>query len=280
MTGESDRPAPIGIIAGGGDLPARLVEACQAKGHPVFILALKGFARPEVVSRHPHAWIRLGEAGRGMALLRDHGIRDLVMIGPVRRPSLADLRPDLTTARFFARIGLRALGDDGLLRAVIGLLEDEGFTVHGVHHFLEDVLAPLGQWGHIGPDEQARSDIAHGVTLAQALGRLDVGQAVVVQQGWVLGVDAIEGTDALLARCATLARQGPGGVLVTMRKPQQEQRADLPTIGLHTVEAAHAAGLRGVAVQAGGTLVVDRAAVIQRADALGLFLLGVEGIEP
>jgi DUF1009 family protein len=270
-------PGSLGIIAGGGGLPAQVAEACRRDGRPYFVLALKGYAdaawlTPEV----PHAWLRMGAAGKGFRLLRQAGCDSLVMAGPVRRPSLWDLRPEGRAARFFARVGLRVLGDDGLLRAVIGELETEGFTVLGVDDILgPDILAPAGVHGRLGPDARAEADIRRGLEVARGLGALDVGQGCVVQQGMVLAVEAIEGTDAMLRRAGGLRRDGPGGVLVKACKPQQDRRADLPTIGPATLEAAHAAGLRGIAVTAGGALIVDRAAVVARADALGLFVVGV-----
>lgn len=273
----SDRTPPkLGIIAGGGDLPGRLIAACRRDGRPFFVLALEGFAEPAVLGDAPLEWVRLGAAGEAFRLLRDHRVAEVVMAGRVRRPSLADLRPDWRAARLFARIGLKALGDDGLLRAVVQELEQEGFSVVGADDILgEEILAPEGVLGRHAPDEQAMADVRHGVRVARGLGALDVGQGAVVQQGLVLAVEAIEGTDAMLGRCAGLKREGPGGVLVKTSKPGQERRADLPTIGVTTVENAHAAGLRGIAVQAGGALMVDKAGIIARADALGLFVIGV-----
>jgi hypothetical protein len=251
----------LGILAGAGELPLRLVAACRAISRPVFVLAFEGIADVATVADVAHAWVRLGAVGEGMRLLRENAVEELVFAGAVRRPTLASLRPDWRAAKFFARIGAKALGDDGFLRAVIAELEGEGFRVVGVAGILADA--------------EAAADIAHGVTVAHALGRLDVGQAVVVQQGLVLGVEAIEGTDALIARCGALRREGHGGVLVKMTKPGQEHRADLPTIGPRTVAAAHAAGLVGIAVAAGSTLLIDRAAIAEAADRAGLFVFGV-----
>lgn len=269
-------PGRLGIIAGGGELPRRLVEACRTAGRPVFVLALEGQTDPATVAEVPHAWARLGAAEAMLARLREQGVAELVMAGRVRRPSLAELRPDWRAARLFARIGARALGDDGLLRAVTAELEQEGFRVLSVQEVVADLLAPLGPLTRTRPDEQAAADIAHGVAVARGLGAWDIGQAVVVQQGLVLGVEAIEGTDALIDRCAALRREGPGGVLVKVRKPQQDHRLDLPTIGITTVHRAAAAGLRGIAVEAGGALVLDRAGLVAAADAAGLFVVGVE----
>jgi UDP-2,3-diacylglucosamine hydrolase len=277
MAPEEPLAAPkLGILAGAGELPLRIIEACRAADRAFFVLAFEGSADPAAVQGVPHAWIRLGAAGDGLRILRANGVTELVMAGGVRRPSVLQLRPDWRTAKFFARIGYRALGDDGLMKAVIHELEQvEGFRVVGLDTILGTSLAPEGPIGRNAPDEQARRDIAHGFRIVRALGSLDIGQAVVVQQGLVLGVEAIEGTDALIARCAALKRDGPGGVLVKGMKPGQERRVDLPTIGPRTVTAAAAAGLRGVAVEAGSSILVDRAAIAAVADRAGLFVVGV-----
>jgi hypothetical protein len=179
-------------------------------------------------------------------------------------------------ARFFAKVGYRMLGDDGLFSAVAKELEIEGFCLLGAHELLDsETTVPEGPLGRLKPNEEAEADIGRGIAIARALGALDIGQAVVVQQGLVLGVEAIEGTDALLARCATLKREGPGGVLVKISKPRQDRRADLPTIGAGTVAAAAAAGLRGIAIEAGSTLLLDRAAIVAAADARKIFVVGI-----
>ncbi len=265
----------LGIVAGGGGLPRRLVEACHQTGREVFVLALEGAADHETVADVPHAWCPIGAAGRGLALLRENKVRELVLAGGVRRPSLASLRPDWRAAKFFARVGYRALGDDGLLSAVVAELEREGFRVIGPDQVLRAGLATVGPFGRISPDAQAVADIAQGARIARVLGSLDIGQAVVVQQGLVLGVEAIEGTDELIRRCAGLRREGPGGVLVKVEKPGQEQRADRPTIGPQTVALAAETGLRGIAVEAGATIVLDRDEVVEAADRAGLFVVGI-----
>lgn len=267
--------AKLGVLAGGGPLPARIVEACRATGREVFVLAFEGHTDPQTVADVEHAWSRLGAAGTALKHLQAAGVEELVMAGPIERPSLSDIKPDLTAARFLAGAGKGALGDDGLLSAIIGQLERRGFRVRGVDEVLGDMLVGEGPLGGHRPGEDAVRDIRRGLAVARAIGAQDVGQAVVVQQGLVLGVEAAEGTDRLLERCGALRRPGSGGVLVKIKKPQQERRADLPTIGTVTVEGAHAAGLAGIAVEAGATLVVDRGAVAAAADAAGLFVVGV-----
>jgi DUF1009 family protein len=220
--------------------------------------------------------VRILAAGRIIAAFREHGCEDLVLVGPVRRPSLLDLRPDAEGARILARIGRAAFaGDDGLLAAVVRVFAEEGFRVVGAHEILSEALGPMGLLSSAGPDAVSMADIRRGVVVARALGAIDVGQGCVVQQGIVLAVEAAEGTDAMLARCASLARPGRGGVLVKLVKPGQDRRADLPTVGPETLRGAADAGLRGVAFEAGGTILAERDAAVAAADAAGLFLLGL-----
>lgn len=272
---------PLGIIAGGGPFPAQVAAAAVGQGRPVFIAGLRGYVDERSIAPYPHRILRIGGAGEIIAALRQAGCVDLVIIGPVRRPSLLDLRPDAAGTRILARIGRAAFtGDDGFLAAIVQVLGEEGFSVVGAHEILHLAVAPAGVMGKLAPDGVAQDDIARGVTVVRALGAIDVGQGAVVQQGIVLAVEAIEGTDAMLSRAAGLARPGPGGVLVKMVKPAQDRRTDLPTIGPATIAAAAAAGLRGLAIEAGGTLMTDRAACIAAADAAGLFLLGLHGDTP
>ncbi|HEX3401798.1 MAG TPA: UDP-2,3-diacylglucosamine diphosphatase LpxI [Acetobacteraceae bacterium] len=272
----TDRPA-LGILAGAGRLPGQVAAAARAAGRDVFMVGLEGFADPAVLAPWPHEVLRILAAGRILAALRTHGCKDVVMIGSVRRPSLMGLRPDAEGARLLARIGRAAFaGDDGLLAAVVKVLGEEGFRVVGAHEILNEALGPAGLLSRAAPDALAMADIGRAVTVLRALGVVDVGQGCVVQHGLVLAVEAAEGTDAMLSRCGALARPGPGGVLVKLVKPGQDRRADLPTIGPGTIRAAAAASLRGVAFEAGGTILADRDAAIGAADETGLFLLGLD----
>lgn len=270
-------PAPrLGILAGSGPLPRRLVEACLAEARPFFVLAFDGETEPATVAGTDHAWVRVGAVGKAIGILKQAGCTDLVLAGPVRRRSPMAFRPDWRGLQFFARVGRRAWGDDGLLSAVIQELETEGFQVVGAEAILPTLLAPSGAFGRLVPSADAMADIERGIEILKALGGLDIGQAVVIQQGVVLGVEAVEGTDRLMERCQDLHREGRGGVLVKMPKPGQESRVDLPTIGSRTVERAERAGLSGIAVEAGGTIILDRDAIGKVADRLGLFVFGFE----
>lgn len=166
-------------------------------------------------------------------------------------------------------------GDNTLLEAVLNYLETEGFRIVGADEVLATLLAPKGLLGKIRPTKDAEADIAKGVPIVHAVGNLDIGQSIVMQKGYVLGVEAAEGTDNLILRCGELRRPSPyGGVLIKAKKPHQERRIDLPTIGPDTVLNAAKAGLSGIAVEAGGTLILDRKEVSLKADALGLFIVG------
>lgn len=249
----------------------------MAAGRPVFIVGLEGHADPRSLAPFPHAICRLGAVGLIRRQLDAAMCRDIVMVGNVRRPSLLELRPDAEAARLLARMGRAVFaGDDGVLAAITRVLTEEGYRVLGAHEVLREALGPAGLLTRLDADAQARSDIARGIAVARALGGVDVGQGCIVQQGLVLAVEAAEGTDAMIDRCRELTRPGPGGVLVKLVKPGQERRADLPTIGPDTVARAAAAGLRGIAFEAGGTLIADRAAMVAAADTAGLFVIGID----
>lgn len=267
----------LGIIAGGGSIPKMLVEHCRKNGREFFVLAIEGNAEADLIDNNdiPHQWIRIGQAGTGFKRFAQEDVKDVVMIGTIRRPGFKDLIPDMRTTAFFAKLGLKSIGDDGILRALVKEIEDEGMTVRGIHEVMSELLVKEGILGRHKPDKQAREDMRRGLEVATELGRLDVGQAVIVQQGLVLGVEGIEGTDELIRRCGGYRRKGDGGVLVKLRKPQQDMRVDLPTIGTRTIERAHETGLRGVVVHAGNGLIVNEAEVIRLADKYGLFVMGV-----
>ncbi len=269
----------LAVLAGRGPLPAQVIDAARDAGRDVFVLGFEGETDPRLVDGLPHQWVRLGEIGRALRALHEAQAEEVVMIGPVRRPNLKALKLDWRGMQLLARLGLRGQGDDRIFKLLVEELEREGFRVVGADDVMGALLASEGPMTRARPGERAQRDIEIGVRVAARLGELDVGQAAVIQDGLVLGVEAVEGTDALLARCAGLRREGPGGVLVKLKKPRQERRADLPTIGPKTVAAAAVAGLEGIAVHAGNCLIVHRQQVIEAADRAGLFIIGVAGPE-
>ncbi|MBX2834132.1 MAG: UDP-2,3-diacylglucosamine diphosphatase LpxI [Micavibrio sp.] len=266
----------LGILAGGGELPHILAEACEAQGIEPFLIVFEGHTDDALVHGRQHIKTRLGAVGTILKTLKSHNISDVCLIGKIRRPSLAEIRPDLKAAAFFAKNGVKALGDDGLLKALRDFLEGEGLCVHGVQRFASYLLAPIGVVGGMKPNPDAMIDIRRGVDVLKGMSGLDVGQAVIVQEGIVLGVEAIEGTDALIERCAGLHRKGRGGVLVKLCKDNQDRDLDLPTIGPLTIEMAARYGLSGVAVHAGHSLLLRKDELALIADKHKMFLIGIE----
>lgn len=266
----------LGIIAGGGDLPQKLIAHCQSTNRDFFVLAIKDNANEEFfTSDVPHSWIRIGEAGTGFKLFKEEGVKEIVLIGTIHRPSFKDLVPDLRTTAFFAKLGLKSIGDDGILRALVKEIEQEGIKVVGIQEVVPELLAKTGVLTKTSPSKEDEEDIRRGLEVARELGRLDVGQAVVVQQGLVLGLEGIEGTDKLIIRCKDYKRQGKAPILVKLRKPEQDMRVDLPTIGVKTVENAYQSGFKGIAIHAGNTLIVNEKETINLANKYKMFIKGV-----
>jgi len=271
----------LGLIAGGGGLPLALAEHCRQSGRPYFVIRLRGFA-DAALDAHPGETAGIAEIGRIVKLARDADCDTLCLAGLVRRPDFSALKPDLRGLSWLPGAVLAARkGDEALLRFLTGELEKEGFAIEGAHEVRGDLALALGPLGALAPNDDHGVDIAKALGVARAIGVLDIGQAAVVCDGLVLAVEAQEGTDAMLRRVADLPADVRGapdrrrGVLAKVAKPIQEERVDLPTIGLATIEHADRAGLAGIVGVAGRTLVIDRAAVAAAADAAGLFIVGV-----
>ncbi len=273
MPPSTEPKGKLGLLAGGGALPLRIRDACNQAARALHVIVLEGQGDPADFKNVDHTVTRLGAAGAIIKSLKTAGCTELVFAGTVRRPSLKDLRPDWWAAKFFATSGAAALGDDGLLSALINALEREGFTVIGADALVPECLMPRGLIGPHGGDAFA-GDIQAALAAAKALGARDAGQAAVVRDGTIIAEESADGTDAMLKRLADAGNQG--GVLAKTLKPDQERRADLPTIGLNTLQNAHAAGLNGVVVEAGNAFLMDRENAAAKADALGLFLIGID----
>jgi DUF1009 family protein len=278
----SPEAGSLAIICGGGSLPTAVAEAVARRGRRPVMFGIKGWADAAVIARYAHHWIAIGQAGRFFRLARAEECRDVVFIGTVLRPPITQLRLDWQTIRAMPGL-IRAYrgGDDKLISGVARIAERGGLRVVGVKDVAPEVLVPQGVLGRHRPSERDRADIARALEVIAALGPFDVGQAAVVADNNVLGVEAAEGTDNLLNRIAELRRIGrvtsaPGiGVLVKAPKPGQDRRLDLPSIGPRTVENVARAGLAGLAVTAGSTMIAEPDAVTAAADREGIFLVGV-----
>ena len=270
----------LGILAGGGELPGRIIDACQKRNRAFHVIAIEGQADPNVIGDCPHTWLRLGAAQKALEVARREAFEEIVMVGPVKRPSMMALRPDMLAAKVLAKAGASSvMGDDGLLKAVIAQIEEFGFTVVGPDTFLQDGGMEPGVLGRCEPDDVAIADIRRGAHILSRLGPADVGQGVVIQDNIVIAVEAVEGTDAMIARSKSLLRPGPGGILVKLPKPGQETRADLPAIGPNTITQMQDAGLRGLAIDGRNTLLIDREETVRRADSAEIFVLALDAEE-
>lgn len=275
----------LAIVCGGGSFPAAVAEAAARSGRRPVMFGIKGWADPHVVERYAHRWIALGQLGRLLRFARLEGCREAVFIGSLLRPPLGKIRLDWPTIQALPRI-FRAFrgGDDQLLKGVAAIIEQGGLRIVGLEAVAPDIFVPEGVLGHCQPTDRDRTDIARALEVIAALGPFDVGQAAVVADNHVLAVEAAEGTDNMLARIAEMRRQRRvtarvgTGVLVKSPKPGQDRRFDLPAIGPQTVENAARAGLAGVAVTAGSSLIAAPADVIAAADRANVFLVGVSEV--
>ena len=266
--------AKLGVLAGGGQLPARVIEACRRQGRPYFVIAFRGFTDPATVEAAPHAWLALEKVGSVLQRLHQEAVVEVVLAGPVRRPErwLA-LRPDGRAIRLLLKMFRHWRGDDHVLSLVVRELEGDGFRVVGAEAVAPELLMPAGPLGRHAAADRHQKDIAVGIAAARDLGARDRGQAVIVSGGCVLGLETAGGTAALLSG-SVRDPATRGGVLVKIAKPHQERRVDLPSVGVDTVRQAAAAGLAGIALEAVGSLVIGRDEVARAADAAGLFVVG------
>ena len=273
---------PLALICGGGSLPLAVADYAAARGRKVVLFPIRGAAEGTGLERFPHHWVHVGQFGKFMRLARAAGCRDVVLIGGLVRPSIWQSRPDLKALSLLPRV-LTAFrgGDDHLLSGIGRLLERDGFRLLGAHEVAPEILAPPGVLGRVQPSDLDRADIALALDYLSAAGAFDVGQAVVVAGRHVLAVEAIEGTDQMLERVAELRANGRirassgTGVVVKAPKPNQDRRFDLPSIGPQTVAAAARAGLAGLAVVGGATIMAEPAKLVQAADRSNLFVVAM-----
>ena len=282
MTSAVSNLGPLAMICGGGSLPLSVADKVASSGRRVVLFPLRGAAEGTEVERFPHHWLHIGQIGKFMRLARAEGCRDVVLIGALIRPSIWQTRPDFKALMLMPRI-LAAFrgGDNHLLSGMGRLLEQDGFRLLGAHEVAPEILAPENAIGRVQPSEQDCADIALGLDYLKAAGPFDIGQAVVVAGRHIVAVEAIEGTDEMLARIADMrasgrmrARSGTG-VLVKAPKPNQDRRFDLPSIGPVTAERAASAGLAGIAFIAGATIMAEPERLIEIADRAGIFVVGV-----
>ena len=272
--------APLGIIAGLGQLPVSVAEAAVARGQGVYVLRLKGFVEPDL-SGYDGEIVAIAEIGKIFKAFHKAGCKQVCFAGIVKRPEFSALKPDLKGISFLPKvIAAASKGDDALLTLMAKTFESEGFEIIGAEQAAGNLLAQEGHLAGPTPTEAQLEDIKKAAHVAAEIGRMDIGQGTIVNAGLVLCVEAQEGTDQMLQRCGTLPQEIRGtqtnrsGVLVKRPKPGQDRRIDLPTIGLKTLEGAANAGLAGIGFEAGGALLLDEKSLREEANRLNLFLYG------
>lgn len=264
----------IGLIAGQGALPAALIKRWEETGLTPVIVALDGITPPSLCDDKISATFSIGQAGHILEFFKSQGVKQLVMAGALKRPNFWTLRTDLYGLKIVLKLLFKKMGDDTLLRNIRREIETFGISVAGAHEFLPEILSPVGILGKIMPTNEDLQIIQAGFIAAKDHGANDKGQSVIVNESGVLGFEDVHGTNALIASCAGANH----ALLVKVSKPQQDLALDMPTIGLSTVKNILTSGLRGIAVEAGKTIILDRDDVIRMCDDNGLFLVGVEGV--
>jgi DUF1009 family protein len=263
----------LGLIAGKGQFPLMCARAARQHGLGVVALAHHGETDPALADLADEIhWIYVGQLGKIIRVFKNAGVHRALMAGGINRGRLfSQFRPDFRALKLLAQVGVGQ--DDRVLRAVAGEMEREGITVVAATLFLEELMAPAGRLGRRRPAPWEMRDVNFGFKVAKEVGRLDIGQCAVVRHGVVAALEAIEGTDEAIRRGGQLS--GPGAVVVKVCKPEQDLRFDLPAVGLGTVEAMAEVGARVLAIEAGKTLIFDRAEMISLADRHGIAVWGV-----
>ena len=265
----------LGLIAGNGRFPFLVLDAARAQGHDVTVIALKEETFPELndaAAGHgvPIHWISIGQLGTCIRLLQEAGAANAVMAGQVKHTKIYNIAPDLTALSLLRK--LTAKNTDGVIGAVAGVLRDRGIELIDSTALLTPLLARAGVLTRRAPSPEERQDIELGCRVADTVAGLDIGQTVVVKHQAVVAVEAMEGTDAVIARAGQLA--GAGVCVIKVAKPGQDMRFDVPVVGVATVRAMAAAGASALSVDAGRTLMIDGDAIVTAADAAGITIVG------
>ncbi|MFM2152591.1 MAG: hypothetical protein RL199_1026 [Pseudomonadota bacterium] len=265
---------PLGLVAGNGRFPLACVRAALAEGKRVVVAAHEGETDKAIEKLGADVtWVKLGQVGRILDLFEQKGVGEAVMLGGITKTSFfAHARPDVTGMKLLAQLAVRS--DDNLLRGIARLFEERGIRIVASTPYLSELKAPRGVLGRVPPTAEQWADVRYGFELAKGLGRYDVGQTVVVKERAPIALEAIEGTDACISRGGQLAK---GAVVVKVVKPGQDERFDLPAAGPRTVESCRKHGLSVLALEAGGTLLIDREEMVRLADKAGIALVGVDG---
>lgn len=265
----------IALFAGKGLLPELIYNQSKILADDLFVIAFTDQTPSfPFLKEIPHTWVHLGQVGKALNFLKQHEITHVIFAGGVTRPGFSSLIPDWKGVQWLSKISYKQVGDDGLLRQILSLFEEEGYQAISSKDYLPDILVNKGVLGEIEPSSEDLKDLEKGRMILNALDDYDVGQAIIVQQGVILGIEAYEGTKNLILRCGEMKLESGGGVLVKKVKSNQSRLVDLPTIGIDTIYQLKEAGLKGLALEADGCQILHKEEVIKAANESNLFIIG------
>lgn len=265
----------IGIVAGDGRLPGLLVNSFKEKGYSYKVIGIRGFYQESVSGISADFVIGLGQIGKAFKYFKEANIKEIILVGGIKKPKIYNLFPDFKTIEILLKLGLLRLGDNRLITSLIKVIEEEGFIVEGVKSYLPELIAPLGTIGSIKVSKENKKNIHSAFLAARTFGLQDIGQAIVWKDGSLIAKEDDNGTDFMLTKILSEdINKSRRGLLVKVMKPGQEIRVDMPTIGPNTVVMAKSAGLDGIVIHAGYTIIVEIQKTIKLANKSGLFLLG------
>ena len=269
-------PEAVGLIAGNGQFPLLFAQAAKERGVRVVAVGMEGETNPDIANLVDDCeFVKVGQLGKMIRFFQKRSITQAAMAGGVLKTKLFEgARPDLTAFKLLAQNAMRK--DDGMLRAIAREFESKGITIIDSTLFMPDCLAPAGQLTGAPVTADILAELEYGYSVAKKIGELDIGQTVIVKSGAVVALEAIEGTDACIARAGDLTHQS-GAVAVKIAKPDQDMRFDVPAIGVKTIENLSRAGIKVLGVETGRTLFLEPQKIIERAHELGIAIIGIEG---
>lgn len=268
----------IGVIAGGGSAPKLIINNLRSQKIKYFVIAINGNADPSVLKEYDHEFVDIGEFKKVLNILKNHSISHISFIGGIKRPSLSSVKLDSESALFMTKFSLKKFtgGDNNLLSSILSFFENKGYNVISAEKLAPELITPKGVLGRIKPSKTDKADIEIGVKSLETIGKLDIGQSIIVENSYVLGIEAAEGTNNLIKRCKHLKREKKNcGVLVKLKKHKQDPRIDLPSIGVDTIKEAKKSGLNGIALDSNNSFIIDKKNVIKEADKNNIFLVGI-----
>jgi len=265
----------LAIIAGNGSIPFYLIEECNNIGREYCLIIIEGHGKKLSEKYNPDYVVSLSKMGRAVKYVKNLGIKHILMVGGVTRPSFINIMPDLWTAKFLTTISTKVRGDNSVLSKLTKALEKEGFIIIAPEEILPNLICPKGTLGKIKPNKQNNEDILTGYKVAKIIGANDIGQSIIIENGLVIAVEAAEGTDRMIKRSLILKKEKKAGVLIKVIKPMQDKRIDRPVIGINTIKEVKEAGLDGIALESNEILILNYNDVILYANEEGLFVEGI-----